>query len=453
MFSNTSTCRVKQRDHGCRMTLSVASTIVFAWQLLAPIAMTNSSALAGEPATSIPKVQPKVIDFTRLIRQKAEARRLLDKARQSAESGDMDGARRHAEKAAALPIDWNLTELSPDKFLEQLDSGSFDSAPAEDVASQREVIELPVKTTPSRRPRSEVIEIAPPVRERQADSKSKSEPRSLRDLGFKSSNSADDASASNDEDDSENGGRRLTPIPSLEDLAAPLTPEKNAARRTAGHAKSSLKNSTANSEPNAIVEPASSRSISTSDTESLPSLEGDDSDWQPLKKPSTKPVSQKTSEAAETVPATTVPTQVIHEIRVVERAPAAVATPAPAVNPESQFISNLNGLLLAGLFGALLVFVVIASVVTLRWFGSNPQLTFKMEMNGPLAVPMIAAPAAAPEPVAKPEPRQPEITPVYALKRQMAEELEMQQEDAMMRQVFEDNLRLREELEEVRIAA
>ena len=115
--------------------------------------------------------------------------------------------------------------------------------------------------------------------------------------------------------------------------------------------------------------------------------------------------------------------------------------------------------MMAGLFGALVLLVGVA-VAVLRKFGPNPQFTFKVELNQPLGfaaaaastVAVAAAPVAV-EPVLKPSAPPIHVTPIYALKRQMEEELGQQQEDAMMRQVFEDNLKLREQIEETRIAA
>ena len=154
------------------------------------------------------------------------------------------------------------------------------------------------------------------------------------------------------------------------------------------------------------------------------------------------------------VPTPATATTVVHGIRFAER-PAPVDQAANVNSGSaSQFLMNLNSLTTALLFGALLLLLVMASVLLLK-FSTNSDFQLKFEVshrNGMAALEHIAK-AAVLEPIAKAAVPPVPVTPVYALKRQMEEDHEHQQEDAMMRQVFEDNLKLREQLEDTRFAA
>lgn len=425
-----------------------------------------SAAHAEGPAVVRNRVQPKIVDFSKLAKQKAEARRLLEAARKAAATGDIDTAQRFADQAAAIPVEWNLGETTPKKFLEGLASEPqqftetdvrVTTAPpaqrrravttsAARPINDREVIELsfpdetPVTAAapeaeedlslndkPARRPRVESLEA----------------PKSLKNLGFKAEEAA--PAIAEPQPTTPRRSSRFDPIPSLDDLAEAAS--EPAVQRSVQDAQP-ISDEPTRPSPKRSAVPASTAPrplLAESKLEqpqpdlvNVPFGRIEESDVAESS-PKTRSRSQRRESSSDEGLAT--PTTVVHEIRVVDR-------PAPSESSASTsqlLLMNLNSLLMAGLFGALLLLIVVAAVV-LRKFGPNPQFTFKVEVSNPngLAVAAPVAKAAVP-PVA--------VTPIFALKRQMEEELEQQREDAMMRQVFEENLKLHEQLEETRIAA
>lgn len=436
-----------------------------------------TTAHAEGPAVVRNRVPPKIVDFSKLAKQKAEARRLLEAARKAAGRGDIDAAQRFADQAAAIPVEWNLGETTPKKFLEGLASEpqqftetdirvnsvppaqeptrpthrrrtvttaaarpisdrdvielSFpDETPATDAAPEAEE-DLSLNGRPTRRPRVESLEA----------------PKSLKTLGFKEEAEEVAPAIVEPQPTTPRRSSRFDPIPSLEELAE-ATPVPKPAVQPPAQAAEPI-----DDEPTL---PSPKRSVAPTPTAPRPLLT-ESKPEQPQPDIFNVPIGRiEESDVAESSPKSRTrpqrrepsddeslasPTTVVHEIRVVDR-------PAPSESSASTsqlLLMNLNSLLMAGLFGALLLLIVIAAVV-LRKFGPNPQFTFKVEVSNPngLAVAAPVAKAAVP-PVA--------VTPIFALKRQMEEELEQQREDAMMRQVFEENLKLHEQLEETRIAA
>ena len=57
----------------------------------------------------------------------AAAKRFMQDARRAAEKGDVAEARRLAEAAAALPVEWESSQQAPQDFLSRLD-GQFSAA-------------------------------------------------------------------------------------------------------------------------------------------------------------------------------------------------------------------------------------------------------------------------------------------------------------------------------------
>ena len=427
--------------------------------------MTHGFVTADEPKVQR-KIQPKVLDFSRMLKQKAEARRMLDLAQQAALNGDIATARRHADRAAAIPVEWNLGEKTPEMFLEDLSDGVFDEPSAPQATEQQrpirndvDVIELPAKRPTRSAPKAPpVVDNKPPVLKTNTRST-----KSLDEVGFKQASKPVTAPAMVEElppPPAPTGRRVLATIPSLEELASNEPSTSPAAESDDMDREMSALDDDVADDEQLELEPIAPPVVAPRKHSAAKAKPATDSrniaKWNdPLKfendrKPS---ANSRAFEPAARANAA-IPAPVIHEFHIADRTPA----PAAESNASSQFVKDLNGLLLAGLFGALIVLVVILSVVTLRWFGSNPALNFKLEMNGPIAVPlaMAAAPAVPTVPAARAADRSNEVAPLYALKRQREEDLEQQQEDAMMKQVFEENLKLRadlEDVEEIRIAA
>lgn len=424
-----------------------------------------SPAQAEVPVVTSSKVQPRVVDFGKLAKQKAEARRLMDAARKAAARGDLETARRHADQAATIPVEWNLGETTPKKFLDDLEADpSRFSAANNDRARTEATKETPRHRTAPASDR-DVIELAFP-NDRAGAAEETDEDLSLMDappaLKVPGTTQPRDIQAPSTFKPESTGTAprnksRFAPIPTLTELADPTpvteTPatmedevaapsfEPPVAANTKPSAdeprKPELARTQRNTEPGRF-EPRPIRSLASDDI-AIPSgrLEETEFSDPALAQPSPRHSRGTASE--------TTPTTVIHEFRISDR--SALQDQAASSSVASQLLLNINALLIAGLFGALLLLVVVA-VVVLRKFGPNPQFTFKVELSHPLGV-SVAAPASAEKPAVPPI----AVTPIYALKRQMEEELEQQQEDAMMRQVFEDNLKLRDQLEETRIAA
>ena len=455
--------RAKHRGRIRRFALP--ATVVCGLTLVAHLSLPYESALlstarAQGPTPAPRKVQPKIVDFGKLAKQKAEARRLMDLARKAAANGDLDAARRHADQAAAVPVEWNLGEKSPKKFLAELATDptylteSLDDSASSDSPS---ATRLPVEIISSPSTVPEVIELDLPKgrsgarKQTDPDDSLEEKPtttKSLRALGFKA---ADDESEEDSVESDVTSAKPLSvskfaSIPTAEELSEPASSSKSSGSIT-------VKQPTHSDHSNAQIKSESPliQQLSNNNT-SIPTgrMEETTSSSAPFAGLRSQTHSQ------DAVPTTTT---VIHEFRLAER----TATPDQAANASSsiasQLLLNLNSLMMAGLFGALVLLVGVA-VAVLRKFGPNPQFTFKVELNQPLGfaaaaastVAVAAAPVAV-EPVLKPSAPPIHVTPIYALKRQMEEEFGQQQEDAMMRQVFEDNLKLREQIEETRIAA
>ena len=449
--------RAKHRGRIRRFALP--TTVVCGLTLAAQWSLPYESALwstanAEGPSPAPRKVQPKIVDFGKLAKQKSEARRLMDLARKAVANGDLEAANRHAEQAAAVPVEWNLGETSPRKFLAELAADPThlaeslsDSETSETPSIKRSSVEIISSSTAP-----EVIELEFPKSRTDARKKSvvddslEEKPttsKSLRSLGFKAAEDESNADASESEATASKSEpkSKFASIPTAEELSEPGSTDRSSVRDLA----------TAHSKPDSQVIQQLSNSNS-----SIPTGRMEETTSTSHSSTSAPLAGLRTSAHGQDVAPTT--TTVIHEFRVAERTATADQSATANSSIASQLLLNLNSLMMAGLFGALVLLVGVA-VAVLRKFGPNPQFTFKVELNQPLgfaaAAASTVAAAAAPvvEPVMKAPAAPTHVSPIYALKRQMAEELEQQQEDAMMRQVFEDNLKLREQIEETRIAA
>jgi hypothetical protein len=401
------------------------------------------------------KVQPKVVDFTRLLKQKSEARRLMDLARESAKAGDLATARRHAERAAAIPIEWNLGETTPEMVLEDLNDGLLDTANATEVSEPRrrmydaaDVIELPAK---------------PPVQKT----------KSLEKIGLKPMPSASDASKevevlpapaapSMEQTHVSHPRRSLEELSSADANPGNLAPQTNetdtsAVTQSGDHIVTSEPPEFEAVNPQAL-RLSQSKGGTTDLQKNLASLKQSDLSEVDGTIPHEKTTSADVATASAVFAA---PTHVVHEFRISDH------TPVTETKAKSQIVNDLNGLLLAGLFGSLIVLVVIVSVATLRWFGSNPALSFKVDMNGPIALPM-ATPLTAPVAQSVVRETEPEVQtfPIAAFRETQSSMkssyglddlgIDLHSEDTMLKQVLEDNLKLRADLsnfEDTRIAA
>lgn len=423
-------------------TVVCGLTLATQWSL-SPESTFLSTANAQGPSAAPRKVQPKIVDFGKLAKQKAEARRLMDLARKAVANGDLDAAQRHAEQAAAVPVEWNLGETSPKKFLAELaddstrlsESSSNSAAPDSPIATRRPVEILSSSTAP------EVIELEFPksrsserknLDEDEEQDESPKTPKSLQSIGFKA-NAGEPVENTVTSDAAKATPRtdpRFSSIPSAEELAESASLTKS---------------------------PTSQSIQQLSNGATIPTGRLDDTTTSSHSSPAVQyPGLRSQPQTHETVPTTTT---VIHEFRMSERTAAADSATTGNSSLASQLLLNINSLMMAGLFGALVLLVGVA-VAVLRKFGPNPQFTFKVELNQPLGfaaaaastVAAVTAPVAIEPVVTTPTPPS-HVSPIYAIKRQMEAELEQQQEDAMMRKVFEDNLKLREQIEETRIAA
>ena len=440
----------------CGLTLAAQWSQPFDAVLWSPVQ-------AQGPSPAPRKVEPRIIDFAKLAKQKTEARRLLDAARKAAAKGDLSTARRNADQAAAIPVEWNLGETSPKKFLADLatDPARFMEAAADpntsdESQSERNVMEIESSTS-SATTAPEVIDLEFPkgrsssrkvLDTDEAATGTSTTPKSLRSLGFKTS--GDDAIVTESTTSKPQSKSRYATVPTVEELAAP------ASEATSSTASAKRSDAQSSSEAPAIQQLANHNAVIPSGRlEETHSHFGSSSS-------SSAPFAglRSQSQGHDFTAAAPTTTTVIHEFRVAERtAPAADQTANASSSIASQLLLNINSLMMAGLFGALVLLVGVA-VAVLRKFGPNPEFTFKVELNQPLGfaaaaastVAAVAAPMTV-EPVIRTPTQSVHVSPIYALKRQMAEELEQQQEDAMMRQVFEDNLKLREQIEETRIAA
>lgn len=116
---------------------------------------------------------------------------------------------------------------------------------------------------------------------------------------------------------------------------------------------------------------------------------------------------------------------------------------SPAANSEQALVSY-SIIILSALFGAVVVLIGLL-LFLLRKFGPNPTFVFKVEMTN-TGRDALSTERPAPAPSLR-------IAPIYAMKMQEEAEREQQQEEAMMRRVFEDNLELRDQLQATRNAA
>lgn len=114
-----------------------------------------------------------------------------------------------------------------------------------------------------------------------------------------------------------------------------------------------------------------------------------------------------------------------------------------STSSSEQTLVNFSTVVLSALFGAVLVLVGVL-LFLLKKFGPNPTIVFKVEMTNT---------GRDADPNERSSPPSLRIAPIYAMRMQEEAEREQQQEEAMMRKVFEDNLELREQLEAKRDAA
>ncbi len=483
MSTRTFHQRSQHRSRFRRLALpAVAFGLTLAAQCSSLFETTFQSIARGEgPSLTSRKVEPRIVDFTKLAKLKAEARKLLDAARKAAVKGDVETAQRLADQAAAIPIEWNLSETSPKKFLAELaaDPEKFTGSSSNVTNSlrlpNREVIELPPPR--DHKAAREDLEDDLPAEDTATTSSVKTTvtvpprstksttPKSLQSLGFK--NTVATPIAPEAEEPVPPTNPRYAPIPSLEELAdttvsQPVPPTTKRSAAPATH-ESPLPN--ASSGKVSVTETAPKKLTRTQQDGGSQDIRQITDDGLAIPtgriehSPSSVPfpgLRSQPSGSDVTVPATpAATTTVIHEIRVTDRpAPVDQAASLNSSNA-SQLLMNLNSLVMAGLFGALGLLIMVAVGVLIK-FGPNPQFTFKVEHNHnhPLGVALPATPEVAPaEPIVKAAVPPVSVSPIYALKRQLEEELEQQQEGAMMRQVFEDNLKLREQIDETRIAA
>lgn len=116
---------------------------------------------------------------------------------------------------------------------------------------------------------------------------------------------------------------------------------------------------------------------------------------------------------------------------------------SPTTNSEQALVSY-SIIILSALFGAVVVLIGLL-LFLLKKFGPNPTFVFKVEMTNS-GRDTLSNERPAPPPSLR-------IAPIYAMKMQEEAEREQQQEEAMMRKVFEDNLELRDQLQATRHAA
>lgn len=116
------------------------------------IAASQAFAQTGaEPPANVGRTfQPQVYDFTWKNRQKAETKRLLQDAREAAAQGQTQKARGLLQKAAELPINWDLDEASPQALPPERDDQPSDAelpAPGRRFADVPTVSELAIPST------------------------------------------------------------------------------------------------------------------------------------------------------------------------------------------------------------------------------------------------------------------------------------------------------------------
>ncbi|MBI5758510.1 MAG: hypothetical protein HZA46_08340 [Planctomycetales bacterium] len=90
------------------------------------------------------EARPKVIDVGMQSQQKAAAKRLVEEARQAAIRGDIARASNLARRAADIPATWDLTELTPERLLRELEVIAANQT--EDTAEPT-VTDLPISET------------------------------------------------------------------------------------------------------------------------------------------------------------------------------------------------------------------------------------------------------------------------------------------------------------------
>ena len=516
--------RAKHRSRLRRLALPAA--LVFGLTLASQCSNPIDSAIwslanAPGPTPTKPKVQPKIVDFTKLAKLKAEARRLMESAKSAAAKGDLENAQRLAVQAAAIPVEWNLTETSPQKFMDELQADPQKFAEPADIEVTRdprnESAPMPQRQRrhhetiipPSRAAGDrEVIELAFPddrdgnidisdedltLTDASTTSKGQSvgrlraevsdAPKNLRSLGFRSNEPA--LVASESKAATPRKAQRFAPIPSLEELADTAPAAVVGANESDPEAVSAFKRPTSASMKRSSLLPLDAPRSGTNTRGSFHAtqshldlnprhLDGNETSNREQVKPVEETVIRQLINAEDAMPvlrqenldtedsgsetrtqsrhrallpptSAGMPTTVIHEFRGVERADAGGQAASLNAASASQFLMTLNGLMMAGLFGTLLLLIVVA-VVVLRKFGPNPQFTFKVELSHPNGTAAANIASGITAPVAP-------VVPVLAIKRQLEDELALHQDDAMMRQVFEENLKLREQLDEGRIAA
>ena len=298
-----------------------------------------------------------------------------DLARNAAIAGDIATARRHAERAAAISVEWNLGETTPEMFLEDLSDGVFDEPSVPQATeSQRPVrndvvvIELPAKRPTRAAPKAPpVVDNEPPVL------KTNTRPaKTLDEVGFKQTRKREISPDVVEElpRPAESQGRRaLAPIPSLEELASnepsasPAT-EPAADSDDADFQKPAFDDNVADDE-SLEIEPIAPPVVTPRKHSAPKAKPATDSrnvaKWtDPLKRQNDRkpPTNSRASEPAAVVHSINeTPALVIHQFPIADRAPAPMQESKAESNTSTQFVKDLNGLLLAGLFGALIVLV------------------------------------------------------------------------------------------------
>lgn len=110
-----------QRTFGkCTVSLRAAVEVTIIWSLV--IGVSGTSTKAEDPTAAISSRESLLIDSaTSGNLRKSEALRLLNEAKRAVGRGDEARARSLARKAAEIPTTWDTRELTPERFLRELD--------------------------------------------------------------------------------------------------------------------------------------------------------------------------------------------------------------------------------------------------------------------------------------------------------------------------------------------
>lgn len=508
--------RAKHRSCARRLTLlaSVVLGLTLAIQWSYPFESTYwSSAQAEEPSASTAKVQTRIVDFATLAKEKAEARQLMAVARKAAERGDFETARWNANQAASIPVEWNLGEIPPKKFLKELETKSKRSVDQTTEATsgaiaersknplrQRPIIEIEIPN-PTAVSGHEVIELSFPE-ERPGTAANPDEDLSLADTPTALAvNGIVPSHSEKPQPPKTLRKHHFAPIPSLAELAdsAPepeafaSAPEPTVAETFRTSASGTTNRSNFQVIPKPQI-PADSRGrVAVAKSPPLKPRASFDGQHEQVKFETIRQAvnddivnlggrvenidsaeqsigtrSRPLRRLAEFQATPASPATMHPELRIVERTASADQAANLNSTSASQSPENVNGLLMAGIFVGLLLLIAVVFSLLIK-SGRQLQFTLKLNVNHPCTSSALAPTAAFLEPVAASAHPAPPM-PIYAPKRQIAvrstptipnyaqlrqteEELVQQQEGSIMRQFYEDNLKLREQLEETPIAA